>query len=239
MLETERLKAGYAGSEVIHGISIRASENKVTLLIGPNGAGKTTFLSTVVGLVRSSSGRVRYNSKEITETSTSEIVKMGISYVLQGTNTFPRMTVKENLEMGGYLLPSGRDVRAKMDEITHIFPVLGERLNQKAGLLSGGERQMLSIGRALMLSPSLLLLDEPSLGLDIGKLETIFDKLVDLKKSGMGILLVEQDIRHASKIADYLYVMNGGAIRYEGEPSILDDQKALTEMFFGAAPTGV
>jgi branched-chain amino acid transport system ATP-binding protein len=233
ILRMEQVSSGYTGSEILHGISIKALQGKVTVLIGPNGAGKTTLLSTIVGLVRASSGKIYYDSRKITSAKTSDIVGMGISYVPQGASVFPRMTVRENLEMGGYLLSSSEEVRTKINEVAAVFPVLRERLKQKAGLLSGGERQMLSIARGLMLSPSLLLLDEPSMGLDIGKQEIIFNKLADLNKKGLGILLVEQYVKHAYKIADYVYVLNGGTIRYAGEPSLLLDKKRLTEMFFG------
>jgi branched-chain amino acid transport system ATP-binding protein len=191
------------------------------------------LLGTIIGLVGATQGKIYYKSHEITAKPTAEIIKMGISYVPQGGNVFPKMTVRENLEMGGFPISDKDELRRKLSEISDIFPVLSEKMKQKAGLLSGGERQILSLGRALMLSPTLILLDEPSSGLDVGKQDLIFNKLSELNKKGLGILLVEQNVKQASRIAHYMYVLNAGSMKYQGDTSILNDQRALTTLFFG------
>lgn len=239
MLQAEGIKSGYFGSEVLHGINLSAMDGKIVLLVGPNGAGKSTLMSTFLGLLKPSAGKVHFKGREITNVTTSERIKLGISFVPQGGNIFPAMSVRENLEMGAYLMKDPNYVKKRISEIIGIFPFISERLQQKAGLLSGGERQMLSIGRSLMMSPSLLLLDEPSSGLDVGKQQIIFGRLAELNRNGLGILLVEQNVREVSKIAHYVYAMTGGLIRYEGEPSILNDKEVLSKIFFGSAPKKV
>ena len=223
MLKIENVHAGYEGSEVLHSISLEARKGEITILIGPNGAGKSTLLKTIVGLVKPTAGTLYAESKEITRASTAEIIKLGISYSPQGATLFPSMTVKENLEMGHYTLSDKESLRSKLGEVGEIFPILKARMNQKAGLLSGGERQMLAIGRALVSSPKLMLLDEPSSGLDVGKQAVIFEKLVELNKTGIAILLVEQNVEMAIKIANRAYLIAGGRMKFSGEPAQLTD----------------
>jgi len=231
MLKIENVHAGYEGSEVLHSVSLEARKGEVTILIGPNGAGKSTLLKTIVGLVKPTAGTLYSEEKEITHASTAEIIKLGISYSPQGAALFPSMTVKENLEMGHYTLPSKESLKSKLNEVGETFPILKARMNQKAGLLSGGERQMLAIGRALISSPKLILLDEPSSGLDIGKQAIIFEKLAQLNKSGIAILLVEQNVQAALKIANRAYLMSGGIVKFSGEPAQLTD--AVLSSVFG------
>lgn len=231
LLKVENIHAGYSGSEVLHSISMEAQDNEVTIIVGPNGAGKSTLLKTIIGLVRPNAGKLYANEKEITHASTADIIRLGISYVPQGATLFPGMTVKENLEMGYYTLSDKAEFNAKLAEISKIFPILKDRMDQKAGLLSGGERQMLAIGRALISSPKLVLLDEPSSGLDVGKQEIIFDKLVELNKSGIAILLVEQNVEKAVKIAHRAYLMSSGNVKFGGEPTQLT--KELLSGVFG------
>ncbi|MGD0423108.1 MAG: ABC transporter ATP-binding protein [Candidatus Bathyarchaeia archaeon] len=221
MLKVEELHAGYTGSEVLHSVNLEAADGEITILIGPNGAGKTTLLKTIIGLVRPTAGRVYAKNKEITHASPAEIIKLGISYSPQGATLFPSMTVKENLEMGYYTLSDKRALKKRLIEIGEIFPILKTRMHQKAGLLSGGERQMLAIGRALISSPKLILLDEPSAGLDVGKQAVIFEKLVELNKIGIAILLVEQNVEKAVKIAHRAYLMSSGDMKFSGEPAQL------------------
>jgi len=223
LLKIENVHAGYEGSEVLHSISLEARKGEITILLGPNGAGKTTLLKTIIGLVKPTAGTLYAEKKEITKSSAAEIIKLGISYSPQGAALFPRMTVKENLEMGHYTLSDKESLRSKLSEVGDIFPILKARMNQKAGLLSGGERQMLAIGRALISSPKLILLDEPSSGLDVGKQAVIFEKLVELNKSGIAILLVEQNVEMAIKIANQAYLMAGGRMKFSGEPTQLTD----------------
>ena len=223
MLKIENIHAGYEGSEVLHSVSLEARKGEITILIGPNGAGKTTLLKTIIGLVRPTAGRLYAEEKEITRASTADIIKQGISYSPQGATLFPSMTVKDNLEMGHYTLADKESLKSKLNDVGDIFPILKARMNQKAGLLSGGERQMLAIGRALISSPKLILLDEPSSGLDVGKQAVIFEKLVELNKSGISILLVEQNVETAIKVANRAYLMAGGRMKFSGEPTQLTD----------------
>ena len=223
LLKIENVHAGYEGSEVLHSISLEARNGEITILLGPNGAGKTTLLKTIIGLVKPTAGTLYAEKKEITKSSAAEIIKLGISYSPQGAALFPRMTVKENLEMGHYTLSDKESLRSKLSEVGDIFPILKARMNQKAGLLSGGERQMLAIGRALISSPKLILLDEPSSGLDVGKQAVIFEKLVELNKTGIAILLVEQNVEMAVKIANRAYLIAGGRMKFSGEPAQLTD----------------
>ena len=228
MLKVENIRAGYSGSEVLHSVNLEAKDKEITILIGPNGAGKSTLLKTIIGLLTATGGKLYANEKDITRASTAEVIKLGISYAPQGAALFPSMTVKENLEMGYYTLSDKESLKSKLKEIGEVFPILKERMKQKAGLLSGGERQMLAIGRALISSPNLVLLDEPSSGLDVGKQAVIFDKLVELNKNGIGILLVEQNVERATKIANRAYLMSSGNIKFGGEPAQL-----TKELLFG------
>ena len=230
MLKIENVRAGYGGSEVLHSISLEARNGEITILIGPNGAGKTTLLKTIIGLVRPTAGTLYADEKEITHASTAEVIKLGISYSPQGATLFPSMTVKENLEMGHYTLSNKDSLQSKLNEVSEIFPILKARMNQKAGLLSGGERQMLAIGRALVSAPKLILLDEPSSGLDVGRQAAIFEKLVKLNKSGIAILLVEQNVESAIKIANRAYLMAEGTMKFSGEPTQITDS-VLTSIF--------
>ena len=230
MLKIENVRAGYGGSEVLHSISLEARNGEITILIGPNGAGKTTLLKTIIGLVRPTAGTLYADQKEITHASTAEVIKLGISYSPQGATLFPSMTVKENLEMGHYTLSEKDSLQSKLNEVSEIFPILKARMNQKAGLLSGGERQMLAIGRALVSAPKLILLDEPSSGLDVGRQAAIFEKLVKLNKSGIAILLVEQNVESAIKIANRAYLMAEGTMKFSGEPTQITDS-VLTSIF--------
>ena len=221
MLKVEKLQVGYTGSEVLHSVDLEAADGEITILLGPNGAGKSTLLKTVIGLLQPTAGRLYAKDREITRANTGEIIRLGISYSPQGATLFPSMTVRENLEMGYYTLSNKEGLKAKLEEVGEVFPILKARMNQKAGLMSGGERQMLAIGRALISSPNLLLLDEPSAGLDPGKQAVIFDKLVALNKTGIAILLVEQNVEKALKIANRAYLMSSGNMKFGGDPAKL------------------
>lgn len=235
MLVLENVRSGYGASEVLHSVSMKADDGKITILIGPNGAGKTTLLKTIINLVRPTSGKIHMGHDEITNLSTREIIREGVSYVSQGSGIFPNMTVKDNLRIGGYGARHRADLDRSTSSILKLFPILSQRQGQKAGYLSGGERQMLAIGRALVSSPKVLLLDEPSLGLDIGKQQIILDKMKELNKSsGLTILLVEQNLR-AAQIADAAYVLTQGTVKYEGSPKIFTDSEAVSKLFFGEA----
>lgn len=232
LLITTDIRSGYSGSEVLHGINMKAADKKITLITGPNGAGKSTLLRTIVGLNSVNGGKTQFKDKDITRMKTADIIKLGISYVPQGAGIFPRMTVKDNLRMGGYLIRDKHVVEQRIDRVLELFPILRERLTQKAGFMSGGEVHILATARSLISSPELLLTDEPSTGLDVGKQELIFAKLKELNKNGLGILLVEQNVRESAKIADYMYFMTNGTVKFEGEPKDLIEQKTISDMLF-------
>jgi len=233
MLEANEIIAGYGESEVLHGINIKVYDRKINLLIGPNGVGKTTFLKTLAGIISPYFGKITFEGKEITKLSSQERVKLGITYVPAGGEVFPEMTVKENLEMGAYVIKDKRLIKENLKNVYELFPILLKRKDQKAIFLSGGERQMLSIGRALVSSPKIILLDEPSTGLDAGKLAVFKNILMQLKEKGMTILLVEQNLKAFQDLVDYVYVMNNGKIIYESDKRILKDEQMMTKLFFG------
>lgn len=226
MLEIKNLKAGYSDIEVLHDVCLAVDKGEFISVIGANGAGKTTLLKAICGLVPWSDGLISFLSERIDNLPSYEIVKKGISLVPEGRRIFPRMTVLENLELGCYI----KEVRKYKDELLEmvfsIFPRLRERKQQLAGTLSGGEQQMLAIGRALMTRPKLLMLDEPSLGLSPLYVERIFQVLEELKKKGLTILLVEQNVHDALAIADRAYVLENGHIVLEGSgKELIDDDR--------------
>ncbi|PSN84900.1 hypothetical protein B9Q02_08370 [Candidatus Marsarchaeota G1 archaeon BE_D] len=237
MLETIDLKSGYEHAEVLHGINLKVIEKECTVLLGPNGAGKSTLLKTIFGILKPISGRVSFRGKEINGAKPKEVVRLGISYVPQGAEVFHNMTVEENLKLGGYALDDKLALNKNLERVYELFPRLKERRNQKAGFLSGGERQMLAIARGLMTQPSLLMLDEPSIGLDIGKQNIVIETLKKLKEAGITILLVEQNTKIVSDVCDKVYIINGGRIKYEGEKEILFQREKLATLFFGEIVT--
>ncbi len=215
MLEIEGLHAGYGDLEVLHGVSLRVSEGEVVALIGANGAGKTTTIRTVSGLMRPAKGTIHYEGNPIHTWRPRRIVEQGLVQVAEGRKLFPGLTVAENLAMGAYR--RGRPEQADtLAEVIELFPRLGERKSQEAGTLSGGEQQMLAIGRALMARPRLLMLDEPSLGLAPMLVADIFDVVHDISERGVTVVLVEQNAVHALQICDRGYVLESGRVVMEG-----------------------
>ena len=217
MLEITDMTAGYGPVEVLHGISLNVNEGETVAVLGPNGAGKSTLMNTLVGLVRANQGEIRYLGQPIHRMAPEQILERGIALVPEGRRVFSQLTVHENLRMGGYLNPSREDVARKIDEAFSRFPVLKDRRAQLAGTLSGGEQQQLAIARALMSHPKMLLLDEPSLGLAPVIIDVVLDLIGDLKKEGLTILLVEQNIHQALEVSDRVYVMATGTIRMSGD----------------------
>jgi branched-chain amino acid transport system ATP-binding protein len=212
LLEVEDVKVHYGRVEALHGISLSVEEGEVVTLIGSNGAGKTTTLRTISGLQRPTSGRVRLAGEDITDVRPEKIVGMGVAHAPEGRHIFARMTVQENLELGAFLRKDKAQAEKDADRVFELFPRLLERRRQVAGTLSGGEQQMLAIGRALMTKPRVLLLDEPSLGLAPILVETIFQVIEELNKQGVTILLIEQNALLALRTATRGYVMETGNI---------------------------
>ena len=232
MLEIRRLRGGYGGTEVLRGVSMDLAAGEIVALLGSNGAGKSTLNNTVCGLQRAFSGSVRFEAREITGAATAEIVALGLIQVPEGRRIFPNLSVRENLELGSYRRARERRP-ANLDRVLGIFPRLGERTGQKAGTLSGGEQQMLAIGRALMAEPRLLILDEPSLGLSPRLVEELFELIGRLNRDGLSILLVEQNVGQSLEIAHRAYVMENGAIAFEGTPAALLSNAELTRAYLG------
>lgn len=233
MLRVEKLSTFYGNIQALRDVTIRARRGNITTIIGANGAGKSTLLRTVSGLIRARHGLVIYEDRDITNMQASKIVHDGISLVPQGRQVFGDMTVAENLALGAYTRRRSEraEVRQDNDMVYELFPVLAERRKQTAGTLSGGEQQMLAVGRALMSRPRLLLLDEPSMGLAPKVIQGIFRTLHELHEKGLTILLVEQDARIALKTADYGYVMRTGKVALEGPAEELLENEEVKRIY--------
>ena len=234
IIRIEDLVAGYGKKEILHEVSIRVKRGEIVTLIGRNGVGKTTLLKVITGFLRPNKGRIFLNEIDISSTKTHALAEMGISYVPQGKAIFPHMNVEEHLDLGAWTLRDSRGKNAMLETIYHLFPRLQERKAQKAGTLSGGERQMLSIGRALMSSPSLLLLDEPSFGLSPIMVNTVFKSINEINSRGVSIFLVEQNARKALENSHRGYVMDMGRILFEDTSGdLLRDEKVKASYLGG------
>ena len=233
LLEVEDLTAGYGGALAVKGISLEVRPKQVVSLIGSNGAGKTTTLRALSGLIKSRSGSVRLEGAEIANAPAHRIVRAGAVHVPEGRQIFANMTVAENLHMGAYLVRERGEIERRREHVLSLFPRLGERLGQLAGFLSGGEQQMLAVGRALMAAPRLLLLDEPSMGLAPFLVEEILGIVAGLKAQGQAILLVEQNVSAALEIADYVYVLENGKIRMHGPAAEVLKNPEVTGAYLG------
>ena len=232
MLVVDDVFSGYGKSQVLHGVSLSVNEGEIVALIGANGAGKTTLLKTISGLIQTRSGTIKFQNTEIQNLSAHRIVESGVSQVSEGRAMLKRMTVLENLRIGAHVRKD-KEVRQDIDQIFSKFPVLGERQDQLAGLLSGGEQQMLAIGRALMARPRILLLDEPSLGLAPMVVTEIFRTLRALRDDETTIFLVEQNARRALQVADRGYVLERGQIALEGTGQRLLDDETIQQTYLG------
>ncbi len=235
LLEVDSIVARYGRITALDGISLTVDEGEIVTLIGANGAGKTTTLRTISGLVRAAGGSVRFRGKDITGTSPDEIVRLGIGHSPEGRRVFPRMTVRENLDLGAYTRTSKAEVASDIERALTIFPRLKERIDQKAGTMSGGEQQMLAIARALMSRPTVLLLDEPSLGLSPILVQTIFGVIKDINANGTTILLIEQNARQALQVANRGYVLEVGKIVHQDTSSALMASEAVQAAYLGGA----
>ena len=233
MLVLENVSVNYGAIEALRGVSMRVEKGEVVTLIGANGAGKTTTLRTITGLLEPREGRVTYEGDDIGGTATHKLVARGISMSTEGRGVFANLSVRENLQMGAYLQRNRAEVAAGMKRVFEMFPRLKERENQKAGTLSGGEQQMLAMGRALMSKPRLLLLDEPSLGLAPLVVHTIFEAIDDIRSKGTTILLVEQNAHAALGHSDRAYVLETGEITMEGPSKDLANDPRIKEAYLG------
>jgi ABC-type branched-subunit amino acid transport system ATPase component len=237
VLSAEGLVGGYVPEvDILRGCSLTAAEGEMVVVIGPNGAGKSTLAKAIFGLVRLREGRVALRGTDITGAHPHEVTARGMSYVPQVSNVFPSLTVQENLEVGGVLRRS--QTRERMDAMMTLFPRLGERRRQRAGTLSGGERQMLAMARALMPDPAVLLLDEPSAGLAPRAVGEVLDTVADINASGVTLVIIEQNARRALALADRGYVLEGGRNRFEGTGDALLADPHVAELYLGGAAGG-
>ena len=231
VLEAREVVSGYGEVEILHGVSISVGEGEIVTIIGPNGAGKSTLLKTVFGLLPCKRGKVLFGGEDVTGQSPQVMVRKGMCYVPQSDNVFPSLTVQENLEMGAFIRRD--DYRPKIEEVLALFPDVLERRHTRAGKLSGGQRQMLALARALMLDPRILLLDEPSASLAPNMVDLVFTKILDINRSGVAIIMVEQNARESLKLSHRGYVLAMGQNRLEGSGESLLNNEEMGKAYLG------
>jgi ABC-type branched-subunit amino acid transport system ATPase component len=253
VLEARDVRSGYGEMEILHGVSMRLDRGEIIVVIGPNGAGKSTLIKTIFGLLRTTSGKVHFNETDITGKHPRELVLLGLAYVPQTNNTFPSLTVLENLEMGAITrrtsplplpwnrtqhrgqqsLMSDAEIRDRAAGVVEMFPNLRPKLRERAGSLSGGEQQMVALAKSMMLDPDVLLIDEPSAGLAPKLVETLFSKIVEINGSGTAIVLVEQNAKKALAIAQRGYILETGRNRFEGTGDELLHNTDVARLYLG------
>jgi len=237
LLEVTALEAGYDDALILRGVDLSAASEQIVAIVGPNGAGKSTLLKAIYGLVRPRGGSVRFAGKEVIGRRADLLTRDGMNLVPQVGNVFPSLTVAENLHVGGLVLARA-DRQAEIARVLELFPLLAERRRQRAGLLSGGQRKLVAIARALVARPRLLLLDEPSAGLSPMAIDLVFDKLVEIRRLGIGIVIVEQNARRALALADTGYVLDTGRNAYSGPGRELLDDPRVVELYLGGPALG-
>lgn len=233
LLEAKDLVSGYSEVMILNGVSVDCSDNEIVSIIGPNGAGKSTLMKSIFGLIRIKAGSVTFDGKNITGMRANQLVKLGMSYVPQEKNVFPSLTVEENLQMGAFIRKDS--VKPAMDRVFELFPFIADKRKLVSGTLSGGGRQMLALGRALMLEPKLLLLDEPSAGLAPLVRDEIFTKIMDIKRNGVAIIMVEQNAKKALEMSDRGYILVMGQNRFEDTGKALLDNPEIGRLYLGGA----
>lgn len=236
-IELDAVDSGYGQNQVLHDLTMTVEPGIVNCIIGPNGSGKSTALNVMNGLVPVWDGTIRILGEDVTDKTPREIVERGIITVPQGGRVFPEMTVRENLRLGGYLESDDGVLAERYDTVYETFPVLEERSDQRAGSLSGGQQAMLALGRSLMADPTYLLLDEPSVGLAPNLIEEVFEHLERLKSTGVDMLIVEQNVRKVLEIAEYIYILDQGSVRFDGAKDELTDEDELVDLYLGRRST--
>ena len=233
MLRIENIEVRYSGAPVIHDVSLDVNEGELISVVGANGSGKTTLLKAIAGTLHPTKGSIKFDNEDISRSSTVDIVRRGITYVPEERRIFGPLSVEENLRLGAYILNDNEAIEKSIDYVYGLFPILKERQKQKGGTLSGGEQQMLAIGRGLMASPKLLMLDEPSLGLMPKLVDEMLEAVALLKREGLTILLVEQNVREALEMADRGYVLQTGRTIYDGKGQELLETDIFKKAFLG------
>jgi branched-chain amino acid transport system ATP-binding protein len=231
LLRIEALVAGYGAVDILNGVNLSVEPGRISVIVGPNGAGKSTTIKAIFGLAQIRDGRVLFNDDDVTRLPADKLVARGIAYVPQERNVFRSLSVRENLEMGAFLKPG--DIARRIEAVLALFPPLREKLKQPAGELSGGQRQMVAMGRALMLEPKLLMLDEPTAGLSPLYMDQIFERIVAVNRSGVGVLLVEQNAKQALGIGHVGYVLATGRNRFTDSTDKLLANREVAESFLG------
>jgi branched-chain amino acid transport system ATP-binding protein len=231
LLTIERVVSGYADMEVLHGVDLAVDVGEIVTIIGPNGAGKSTLMKTIFGLLKLKAGRITFEDADITGLSPDRVVRRGLAYVPQVENVFPSLTIQENLEMGAFILRG--NLRDRLHRVYELFPVLGTRQKARVGKMSGGERQMVAMGRALMLDPRLLMLDEPSAALAPNLTATIFDRIAAINEAGVTILIVEQNAKESLKLSDRGCVLAGGLKCFEDSGPALLANEDIGRLYLG------
>ena len=233
LLTAQGITAGYGTMDILHDVSLHVRPGEIVSIIGPNGAGKSTAFKTIVGFLYPRTGRIVFDGQDITGLRPDLVLRRGLAYVPQGRLVFPQMTVLENLEMGAYIETDAARVAAALERVYGLFPILAERRKQRAGTMSGGEQQMVAIGRALMTTPRLILLDEPSLGLSPKFVSVIFEKLLEMEREGYTLMVVEQNAARWLAIADRGYVLELGRNRFEGAGQRLLADPDVKRLYLG------
>ena len=231
LLEVSKVVAGYGDTEILHGVSVAVGRAEIVTILGPNGSGKSTLLKAVLGLVRPNDGVVRFNGEDITGMAPEVVVRKGISYVPQVSNVFASLSIHENLEMGAFVRRD--NFKHRLDEVYDLFPALSDRRGDRAGQLSGGQRQMLALARALMLDPVLMLLDEPSAGLAPNMVATVFERILEINETGVAIVLVEQNARKALRLSSRGYILAAGRNRLEDRGETLLKNPEVARLYLG------
>jgi branched-chain amino acid transport system ATP-binding protein len=233
LLELREVAAGYGSLQILHSVSLHVNAGEVVSVIGPNGAGKSTTFKVIMGLIAYLGGEIVFDGRSLVGRRPDRILALGLGYVPQGRVVFSQMTVRENLEIGAYLERDTAKIKASMEYVFSLFPRLGERQRQLAGSMSGGEQQMLAMGRALMMRPEMLMLDEPSLGLSPRLVDEVFDKIVEMARGGLTTMLVEQNAARALEISDRGYVLELGRNRFEGTGRELLENPEVRSLYLG------
>lgn len=238
LLEVDNLSVSYGKVNAVHDISFKVHKGEIVLLLGRNGVGKTTTVLATTGLIPKRGGRVIFDGYDISSAAPADIVRSGISVVLEGHRIFPELSVDDNLRLGGFGILHGHELNERLEEMYDLFPLLRDKRDERAGRLSGGQQQILAIAQGLIPSPRLLFLDEPSVGIAPFLVGEILELIDNLRKNGMGVVLVEQLVRKAMALGDYVYLLDNGSVLGQGTPAEIEETGLLQRAYFGSSPVG-